>query len=253
MVEEKFKIGIEVEVDPTSLADITRQIQKAVKSAFERGVTAGTKGLAQATKAGPTAGTVGSAAGAAAVSGKDLRREVQRGIEQGTKGFEAAAKRVEDALNRLTKATPARAPARAGQTLPETRRLTERATGPTNKNLARDIAKSRLEAGRQTTGSGGTSEKRTDLRTGTSKDRPNYQAAAQKREASRSAKGPGGSLAAQQKRTAREVDQLNNTLAQFRSELQKAFPGRKDIGREVGLPEKAAVGPGATIVMKDFQ
>jgi len=251
LVEEKFKIGIEIEVDPTSLADITRQIQKAVRAAFEKGITAGTKGL-QTPKAGPTAGAIGSAAGATAVKGKDLRREVQRGVADGVKGFEAAAKRVEDAMNRLAKAAPARPAAGGRQPLQETKKLADRAAGPTNKNLARDIIKSRLEAGRQTTGSGGTSEKRTDLRTGTAKDRPNYQAKAEKREAVRATKG-GDGIRAQQKRTAREVEELNKTLARFRSELQKAFPGRKDIARDVGLPEKAEVGPGATVVLKDFQ
>ena len=44
MVEENFKIGIELEVDQSSLASITKQVEKAVKQAFDRATAGAARG-----------------------------------------------------------------------------------------------------------------------------------------------------------------------------------------------------------------
>ncbi len=255
MVEEKFKVGVEVEVEQSSLSQITRQIEKAVKEAFEKSTRAGAGRLGGTGKAPATPGggaaTARSIKDALSVSGKGLANEIQKAIAAEAKGFTAASKRVENAVNRLTKAIQARPGGGGGGPLPETQRLAARQQGPTNKNLARDIQKSRLEAGRQTTGSGGTSEKRTDLRTGTGKDRPTYQAKAEKREATRAAKG-GDGVRAQQKRAAEGAKRVAESLNELRKRIETAFPSRPTIARDIGLPKGAEVGPGATIVLKDL-
>jgi TP901 family phage tail tape measure protein len=135
--------------------------------------------------------------------------------------------------------------------LRETKKLAGRQQGPSNINLARDIQKSRLEAGRQTAGGTGASERRSDYRTGTARDKPSYQLSAAKKAAARGAP-PGGRIAAQQKQAEAEAKALSNTLGELRKRLEAAFPGRPGIAREVGLPEQVGVGPGATVALKDL-
>lgn len=255
MVEEKFKIGIDLEVEQDSLDAAARKIQKKFAEAAQRGTAAGT-GAAGAGAAPGTTSTARSMREAIKVSSKDLGAEIQKAVVQGLSGFEAASKDVSARLERLAKALEKKTSVTAAtrQPLEETQRLVSRQQGPTNQNLARDIQKSRLEAGRQTTGSGGTSEKRTDLRTGTKRDQPAAQSSAEKRAAFREMGAAG--IKAQQNYAEQEAKRVAASLQKFYSALERIpeFKGRaKEIAREVGLPGPEAVGvKGGAITLKDL-
>ena len=123
MVEEKFKIDIDLEVTPDSLADLSRQIQKNVKAAFDKATAA----AAPAGKAaGPVPGgaaTVRSAKETLGVSGKDFAKQVAKELakeqKRGGQSFDEASKRIVAAVDALRKAMETRPTVRPGPKPPE--------------------------------------------------------------------------------------------------------------------------------------
>ncbi len=75
MVNENFKLGIELEVEQKSLDDVTKQVKKAIEVAFKKGA-AGAKGGAAA---GTTTATARSAANAAKADSYDIFRPIIEG------------------------------------------------------------------------------------------------------------------------------------------------------------------------------
>ena len=248
MVEENFKIGVELELEQTSLANITKQVEKAIKKAFSQAApgAAGPGRAPQRSAAAPAGGTSATARSlrdATKASSADFTKVVNQLARENkitASKFDDAAAGVVQALDKLTKALERRPATAAGPTAQQTAKLVARQVGPTNKNLARDIQKSRLEAGRQTTGSGGTSEKRTDLRTGTKKDNPRAMQSARDRQAARG--GGGGKhplqrhAEVQSKAVAASLDRLGKEISSLGklSEIPELL-------KRIGLPTGGAV------------
>ena len=172
MVEENFKIGIELEVEQDSLAAITKQVEQAVRQAYEN-ATAGAarRGPQQqqgAARPGGGAATARSIAQTTGVTQQDFTqavRDASRENQQTAARFDKAAEVVVQSLDRLTKALERRA-AGGAPVPPEspTKVIVEKQTGPTNKNQGRDALARQTEAGRRPSSSGGTTERPSDLR-----------------------------------------------------------------------------------------
>lgn len=122
MVEENFKIGIELELEQSSLANITKQIEKAVKAATQ-GALGGTAATGRPNPAGtkPAAGiaaaTLRSASDAVRANTKDFTKAVTNAAssnEKTSKSFEQAALAVIRSLNKLTTSLEARGTAASG-------------------------------------------------------------------------------------------------------------------------------------------
>ncbi len=251
MVEENFKIGIELELEQDSLANITKQVEKAVKQAFDKAAArtagGGGSGAAPPPVKGGTA-TTRSAREAVSASSADFTNvvtQLARSNRISSSRFDDAAAGVVQSLERLTKALERRSAGgdAAPTTGTATSKLVANQVGPTNKNLGRDVVKSRTEAGRQTTGSGGTSEKRTDLRTGTKKDSPTSQTAAKERQAARSGAKPTHPLQRHAQTQAKAVASSLDRLGKEISSLGK-LGEIPDLLKKIGLPTGAAVGVG---------
>lgn len=255
MVDETFKTRLDIEIEPQSLSQITKQIEKAVDAAFQKSVAKNIRRTAGNTPApGGGAATARSARAATGVSAnlaKDIAKQVSRENKIAASKIDDAVGGLVVSIDRLIKALERRpAGAVGGGVLGETRRLVDRQVGPSNQNRARDIQKSRLEAGRQTTGSGGTSEKRTDLRTGTKKDDPSYETSARKREAARSGTVPqAGKI--QQDLMAWYKSVRESFRPVNKGELQKLLPGAsaRDIGKVEGMRRPGKGGAPGEILM----
>ena len=81
MVEENFKIGIELEVDQSSLASITKQVEKAVKQAFDRATAGAARGGGAGKTPPPVRGgtaTARSAREATSVKSSDFTKVVNQ-------------------------------------------------------------------------------------------------------------------------------------------------------------------------------
>ncbi|MBD3260378.1 MAG: hypothetical protein GF334_01650, partial [Candidatus Altiarchaeales archaeon] len=105
MVEESFKLNLNIELDESGLAGLQKQIERSVNKAFSdafRKVKLPTPG-ATGGGAGPTPATARSAREAISVSGQDLGKSVQQALRGELRGFEAAAKRMEQAVDRLAR------------------------------------------------------------------------------------------------------------------------------------------------------
>lgn len=104
MVEESFKLNLNIELDESSLARLQKQIERSADQAFANAFkkaklpTPGGGGAAGASPA-----TARSAREAISVSGRDLGKSVQEAVSGGLRGFEAAAKRMEAAVERLSR------------------------------------------------------------------------------------------------------------------------------------------------------
>lgn len=102
MVEENFKINIDLQLDQTGFADLQKQIERAVKDAFTK-ATKGIKIKAPGAEAAPlNTATSRSAREAISVSGDDLGNDIRKAISEELRGFSKATERVEKAVNRLT-------------------------------------------------------------------------------------------------------------------------------------------------------
>lgn len=264
MVDENFKLGIELEIDSGSLADITKQVERAVKAAFDKATAQakGGRGAVPPVVAGGAA-TARSAREATRVTSKDFTDAVGKLARENhviASRFDDAAASVVAALSKLTKAIESRSGAStasiAKAAADATSRIVERQVGPTNKNLARDIQKSRQEAGRQTASSGGTSERRSDLRTGTRRDQPNANATAQNKIAARDVLKAGRSSGPHP--LERQAEAQAKAVAASLDRIGKAITGMGKLGevpdllKKIGLPTGAdvRVGQGASVEIK---
>jgi TP901 family phage tail tape measure protein len=261
VVDENFKIRIKAELDQSSLSDLTRQVDKAISQGFKdaQAKVKRSLGALAAPSALPggaaTARSVRSATGVGSGDFTKLVSQLARENKITTSKFDDAASSVVAALNKLTKALEKRPSAGGGgvASAQETARLVARQVGPTNKNLARDIQKSRLEAGRQTTGSGGTSEKRTDLRTGTRKDQPAALRSARERQAARSGSS-GAKVHPLQRGAEAQAKAVAASLGMLTKEIRNLgkLSEVPDLLKRIGLPGPGAVGvgPGASTQVK---
>jgi TP901 family phage tail tape measure protein len=99
LVEDQFKIGINLQLEQSSLADLQKQIEKAVKEATKRAMKSVDLGAA-----GPSRGAVAGAASAVGVKGSDFPKAVQKVMKGEFKSFEQAAKQITASMDRLTDA-----------------------------------------------------------------------------------------------------------------------------------------------------
>ncbi len=261
MVNENWKIGVEIEVDPESLADITKQVEKAVKAGVTKGSRGAGAGAGAAPRALPPVGggaaTARSIRDAAKVSSADFTRAVASVAAENklvADKFDSAAGELVTAITKLTRTLQARpAAARPGgdpSPLPSTDRMVSRTAGPSGKALAKNIVAGRKEGGRQEVG--GQTERRQDKRTGTPRDNPANQQSAEKRVASRFNKQakpiPQQAFAkSEAKAVAISLDRLGRSLEKF-----GALGNIPDLRKKINLPRGSDVsqGPGASTVVK---
>ena len=107
MAEDTFKIGIDLEVDDDSLADITKRVEAALKASFEsQGSGAGGRSKRPQLPA-KTGAQTRSAGAATNVTAKDFGDAVaialSRELTKNTSGFEVTQRRIIAQLERLTR------------------------------------------------------------------------------------------------------------------------------------------------------
>ena len=100
MVEENFKIGVEIEVQQSSLEDVSKQVQRKIKEAFEKGTREGLKGSALS----GGAASLKSAKQSVSVSGSDFAKQIEKALAPQVSSFEKASKEVTAAVSKLVQA-----------------------------------------------------------------------------------------------------------------------------------------------------
>jgi len=150
LVEEKFKIGIDLELDQTSIKGLEGQIKKAVKSATQNALKGVNLGAI-----GPSSGSVKAAAGATGVKGADFAKDVRKVLRSEFKSFEASTKEMTSALSSLTAAlnksqrqsktqvsTPVKStPSRAGTAAQASSSKSDKTLGKIESGLAGRVAR----------------------------------------------------------------------------------------------------------------
>lgn len=99
MVEENFKIGVEIEVLQSSLEDVSKQVRRKIKEAFEKGAQEGLKGTSLA----GGAAALKSAKGSVGVSAADFAKEIERALAPQISSYEKATKEVVAVMSQLAK------------------------------------------------------------------------------------------------------------------------------------------------------
>ncbi len=132
MVEENFKIGIHLELEQSSLADIQKQIEKTIQEATQRAMKGATGG-----STGPAAGAIKSAKGASGVTGGDFAKSIQQVMHSELKTFESAANQITDALQTLTTAlNKGQRAAKTADTAPPPSKVSSNAVKPADRTAA---------------------------------------------------------------------------------------------------------------------
>ena len=254
MVEENFKIGIELELEQGSLANITKQVEQAVKAAFA--AQTGKGGSARPGRTGPKppvgggAGTARSMADATRASSKDFVQAIKSAAssnDQSSKSFEQAALAVVRSVNRLTASLEKQgagggAPRKAGVQ----ENLRNKQQGRSNVATA-DTIDTRRRTGGGVPATGGVSTTQTDP-PGKARPKTGVQKKDIKQKAADKPAHP------QEKFAQQTALQLKKSLAELEASIQglgslKAIP---NLFRKAGLPRAAdvRVGQGAAVEVK---
>ncbi|KKM94806.1 hypothetical protein LCGC14_1194680, partial [marine sediment metagenome] len=138
MVEENFKIGINLELEQSSLADLEKQIERTIKNATQKAM----KNL-DLGKVGPSTGAVKAAGAATGVKGSDFPKAIQSAMSSGLKSFEQSISQMNKTMDRLASALEKDARSGPAKISPTTAgggpRKPDPATGP--ERAQREVAK----------------------------------------------------------------------------------------------------------------
>lgn len=99
MVEDNFKVGISLEIEQSSLADLEKQITTAIKNATQKAA-----GASNLKSPGVSSGSMRGAAAAVGVTGADFAKAVKSVMKSELSSFAEAAKEITASVNRLTQA-----------------------------------------------------------------------------------------------------------------------------------------------------
>lgn len=281
MVEEKFKIGIDLDISQDSLEDITREVRKSIEKAFQ-----GVK-----VAPGPVAGgaaTIRSMREATKVSSADYEKEMakflgsakdtQRALEYLAKIAEDAgkvkqkevstSKKLEKAEDRLVKATNEEAAAREAEAArirkvareggsfilppsktakPAAKSVAEKQQGPTNIRIGANIDVRRAAGSQRTAGGGGGgANPKAALLGDAPRERTGkqaYQSPAEK-QSERASRYEAGATAV--------VKEVSASIADLRSAILKVAGGKVDekFFERIGLAGAVKAGPGGSAVVE---
>ena len=99
MVEENFKIGINLELEQSSLADLEKQIERTIKNATQKAFK-----NVNMSAVGPSTGAVKAAGAATGVKGSDFPKAIQSAMSSGLKSFEQSIAQMNKTMDRLASA-----------------------------------------------------------------------------------------------------------------------------------------------------
>jgi len=276
VADDTFKIGIDLEVDDDSLADITKRVEAALKESFEsqaKGAGGGSKRPQLPAKTGAQTRSAGAATNVTAKDfGDAVAVAVGRELSKNTTGFERTQRRIIAQLERLTRVVegqgggdlpqlppgpPAPPRLRAGQRDPHqfVKQQGESAPPGSAREIFRQAINRQTQAGRERGGTGGAPAVRQDTgttgdpRTDSLKRQQAIAARQTARDPQAAAQVGGHQRAAEQqaKSVARALDALHASIKNVGA--LGDVPGLRD---QMGLPQgkDVKVGAGASVEVR---
>jgi TP901 family phage tail tape measure protein len=97
LVEDNFKIGIHLELEQSSLADIQKQIEKTIATATQNAM-----GNAKTGSIGPSTGSLKSAQSSVGIKGGDFPKAIDAIMKSNFKSFDASVSQMSASIDKLT-------------------------------------------------------------------------------------------------------------------------------------------------------